>query len=43
MFNSHPQALINVSLYTMTIVKWPVPTFLIVWIWTIYLNFEFKF
>ena len=27
MFNGHPQALINLSLCAMTIVKWPVNTF----------------
>ena len=43
MFNGHPKALINLSLCAMTIVEWPVTTFLIVWILTAYLNFEFKF
>ena len=43
MFNGHSQALINLSLCAMTIVKLPVIAFLIVWILTVYLNFEFKF
>ena len=43
MFNGHPQAFINLSLCAMTIVKWPVTTFLIVCILTVYFNFEFKF
>ena len=42
MFSGHPQALINLSLCAMTIVKWSVTTFLIVWILTVYSNFEFS-
>ena len=37
------QALIIVSPCTTTILKWPVTTFLIVFIWIFYLNFEKKF
>ena len=42
MLNGHSQALIIliVSPCTANILKWPVTTFLIVWIWIFYLNFE---
>ena len=42
MFSGHPQALIILNPWTMTIQKWLVTTLLIVWIGILYTNFEEK-